>query len=634
MNKIYKYILSIAAVLAFVPMGFAQEYYESNGIAYKKAVSDTPDENGNYWINLEAFVTGEVKIINESIPADVVLVLDLSSSMDDESYGSYSTRTDALKAAVIEFMRTFADNDLYTTKDGVKTRRTDSDGNPTSLGNKLAIVKFNGSSNSDNTVDLLDGFLSPSADSTTIKTKVNAMTTSTGTRTDYGMQMAKNLLAGIASTQTNTTKAVVLFTDGCPSTSGSTNFNGTYAVSAISQAYTIKQTYGASVYSVGLIKGLSGQTLTNVNNMMEYISSDYPKAVASYSNSVLSLTSGTKESEDFFQDATKSDLSDIFKSIASSAGGSDAEIGSSSIVAVDVVSTSFSLPEGADASSILLYTAHCTGKSGDYLTFEDESNWKQAPGGRGTYTYTYTDDDGVEHTETINIDADVAVSVSGNKISTSGFNFGALWCGDHTGNGDYDGYKLIIKIPITINEDAVGGPAVFTNDAGSGIYITDEDGNTKSVATFNRPTLKVPVQLWIMKSGMEKGESAKFTVSRRLASDPDVDASYKFYTTVVLTGGNDVTITRSSDGEELTGALVKLIGLDPDYYYKIVEEDWSWSYSFDYETANTSEGIEVNPFVIANTKKDTDVNHAEAKVTNTFGTSYGKKTVNTTKEAE
>lgn len=44
----------------------------------------TKNDDGTYKLTLESFVTGEVKITQEKLPADIVLVLDVSGSMDDD----------------------------------------------------------------------------------------------------------------------------------------------------------------------------------------------------------------------------------------------------------------------------------------------------------------------------------------------------------------------------------------------------------------------------------------------------------------------------------------------------------------------------------------------------------------------
>ena len=87
MKRIYKYILS--SIVLFVPvLANAQDppiysdgYHIENGIATKKSVSETMDGDGYYTLTLETFATGATSITNKSIPSDVVLVLDLSTSM-------------------------------------------------------------------------------------------------------------------------------------------------------------------------------------------------------------------------------------------------------------------------------------------------------------------------------------------------------------------------------------------------------------------------------------------------------------------------------------------------------------------------------------------------------------------------
>ncbi|MBP5382715.1 MAG: VWA domain-containing protein [Bacteroidales bacterium] len=87
MKHIYKYILSL--VVLFVPvLADAQDppiynegYHIENGIATKKTVSETMDANGYYTLTLETFATGATSITQKAIPSDIVLALDLSTSM-------------------------------------------------------------------------------------------------------------------------------------------------------------------------------------------------------------------------------------------------------------------------------------------------------------------------------------------------------------------------------------------------------------------------------------------------------------------------------------------------------------------------------------------------------------------------
>ena len=87
MKHIYNYIFSL--VVLFVPvLADAQDppiynegYHIENGIATKKSVSETMHANGYYTLTLETFATGATTISQKSVPSDIILVLDLSSSM-------------------------------------------------------------------------------------------------------------------------------------------------------------------------------------------------------------------------------------------------------------------------------------------------------------------------------------------------------------------------------------------------------------------------------------------------------------------------------------------------------------------------------------------------------------------------
>ena len=83
MKKIYSYILIAIAFLVFAPSISVKAQTETeykNGLGYSKKIS-TPDDKGIYTITLEAFTTGKVEVEKKSIPADIVLVLDVSGSM-------------------------------------------------------------------------------------------------------------------------------------------------------------------------------------------------------------------------------------------------------------------------------------------------------------------------------------------------------------------------------------------------------------------------------------------------------------------------------------------------------------------------------------------------------------------------
>ena len=729
MEKLYKSILALASVLLFASSLGAQNlpeytYEEKNGVAYRKSVTEEPDPaTGEYTISLESFVTGDVKIVHESIPADIVLVLDVSGSMrwpkgtynwtskstfsyndiyydlsaedadthkdyfintsgstyeqvyaerqSDGYYylyiapgnnkyyltpkGNYSqkksnaarstnpnatlvtldysfwgdtdyyyyegrSRINALQIAVNAFIDEINKNDSLDNEGNVRAER---------LHNRISIVKFGTTKStvigedyaSDNTMNysrVVKDFTLVENNVTSLKTVINHMIARGGTYTDYGLDFANSQMAKAQQTRPNTAKTVILFTDGEPSEhDGETGFQR-----SITSARKIKQstTYDAVIYTIGVFTKSPKET-ENVYKFMQYTSSNYPDASSM-------KKPGTRDPEgDYYKDASGDiDLTEVFKTIAHESGGTEnPDVGSSSIVSLDIVSASFSLPQGANIDEVKdrieIYTAECRGDTTiagkKYLTFYDKV---KAPN-RGTVTYDLFDKaTSTWRTVTADIDnnIDPVPDVLHNSISTTGFNFADLYCGYDETHRKFRGYKLIIEFPITVNEDAIGGPHVFTNENGSGIYVTDEEGHRKNIAIFNRPTVKIPVNIWIKKKGLEEGESAQFTIWRRGSETEDVQANYSYYATVVLTGNGIKTEEEETADKKLP--MVKLLGLDPNYYYKIGETGWSWTYSNQAETSLTTEDLEVNPFIIKNEKEIPDIKNAEAIVTNTFTT--------------
>ena len=98
MKHTFRYILSSFAML-LPALAFAQtgeelpnppiydDYNVKGGVGTKKSVGN-PDANGLYTLTLETFATGKTEVIERNVPADIVLVLDVSGSMEDDMPGS------------------------------------------------------------------------------------------------------------------------------------------------------------------------------------------------------------------------------------------------------------------------------------------------------------------------------------------------------------------------------------------------------------------------------------------------------------------------------------------------------------------------------------------------------------------
>lgn len=333
----------------------------------------------------------------------------------------------------------------------------------------------------------------------------------------------------------------------------------------------------------------------------------------------------------------KEDLIKAFASISNDIVTPDVAVNSNSTV-VDVMSKSFTLPTNANPSSVQVWETKTTGY--------DKTN-KQ-------YTFSIDQDDWNNITEKLGDNLDIDETT--NKISVTGWEFGKNACCQKK-DGSAIGKQLIIEIPIEMGPSAVGGPGVGTNGSGSGITYKDDQGKTQTLL-FETPNIGLPINLHIRKEGLKKGESAKFKIQRMWdgkATIPDdvvIDANtWQDYTSVSVT-------RRSTDTESGDKApLVKIVGLHPGFTYRIIEEDWSWSYGLakvhgskyvidpetqvetisDIEMSNGSstnnwEGnsvlstsINMNPFIFVNAKKAvevedgvTSVRHAESIVRNEF----------------
>ncbi len=106
MKNIFKFITLGIALLAGTVAANAQTWNTEGGVSTAKTVS-APDENGLYTITLETYATGESSITETGIPVDIVLVLDVSGSMNQNmtsytyterasqaySYSSYGNNT-------------------------------------------------------------------------------------------------------------------------------------------------------------------------------------------------------------------------------------------------------------------------------------------------------------------------------------------------------------------------------------------------------------------------------------------------------------------------------------------------------------------------------------------------------------
>ena len=646
MKKI-QYILFAIAFFALVPSMNVRAQKETtykNGLGYSKNIS-TPDDEGIYTITLEAFTTGDVTVTKKSIPADIVLVLDVSGSMNYDMDGNQTNvqanrRITALKNAVNSFIDIINENDLKDPDGKDREQR---------LGNRIAIVTYSTDADIRSNLIPLGSSLTDNGGVTTLKGIVNGLTANGGTYAHKGMDLAYGILSPLGDTRQ--LRTTVFFTDGNPGLKGdwtSTDvmweddyplafIEGTYqgygyaryrfdtfstANATINSANNIKNLANDSkgiisnVYSVSIINNPGRQTQvylgkTSSNYLGATTMGDWTGTwnsdTAMWNNG--NGTRNTSSTNFSFASTSQEGLKEVFETIASESGGSDADLGGSTVAVMDIVSANFMLPNGADPNQISVYTAPCTGGTVGALTFGTPI---KAPGNTAKYHKIIKNPDGTIDWEDEELDVDNAISVSVKSdkktIEVTGFDYASNFCGFE--NGVARGFKVLIEIPVKMDPEAVGGPNSDSNEPGSGIYADlDGDGTLDPIIKYDPPKVDLPANIHILKQGLKKGESAKFRIERIPKANPESTA-WEPVTTVFL--------TKTSDTEE---PLVKVRGLDPNFIYQVVEEPWSWAYTPEAITPTRTDQLITNPFKFKNTPKtdiDKKIRHAESKATNNF----------------
>lgn len=434
-----------------------------NGVVLNKK-ADKLDDDSSYKITMEAYATGASTTTVSTEPVDIVLVLDVSGSMDDPiSKNNREKKIDALKKAVNNFINNVAEKSPNSSIAIVKFSgdKTDRVGNDYYyVENIISRYRYNYSQIVKNLtkVGATDG-----VNVQNLKQAINGLSPAGATAADYGMEHAQSIINGAANNGRK--KVVIMFTDGEPNHSN--GFSKTVANNAIAASKSIKET-GATVYTIGVFSGADGtpvtdlNSLSNVNKYMHLVSSNYENAASMGETGVATYPDGGKSY--FLSAGSADDLNIIFQQISQEVGGADVKLDSSSYIQ-DTVTPYFDMPEGTDANAVKFYTMNCTGVDGNgELTF-DKNTKTEAVG----VTYNF---DGSDR----------------RTLKVTNFDFSANWCGPR--DGIYDGKKLIIEFTVKVRDGFLGGNNVPTNVGETdGIY----DGEGKNFGHFVAPTVNVTI---------------------------------------------------------------------------------------------------------------------------------------------
>lgn len=442
-----------------------------DGIQMYTATVDSDQNTYTYYYNDES---GTQHVLGpytgaDSAPSDVTFYERISS--DNGPY-----RIDALKSAVATFIdqvnaKAKGPDGQYGTEDdinhriavvGFATGSYSSNYNYPPYGNTELFIgsdqyNYNGNGINAQYANAFQAMNTQQGYQNVVASK-NALNASGATCIDLGMQMASNIFNANPINSEERNRVVIVFSDGQPSQWA--DFSATIGQNAINISTTIKNTYGATVYTVGVFDGADATSAGTSAGDSE----------ADHGNWVMqgiSNNNGTPRSPSYYLSAADAGtLSSIFQQIAGSieSGGTTVKLDENSVIR-DVISPYFKLPDDAALDDISLSLVPCTG-----VNQSGELTWG-----------------GSEQA------VDVTPTIDGKNISVTGFDFSENWCGPRTVDEEtnYSGKKLVISFKVEAEPLFLGGNNVPTN-ASAGIYEKPDD--TEPLKNFPVPEVNVPIK--------------------------------------------------------------------------------------------------------------------------------------------
>lgn len=284
---------------------------------------------------------------------------------------------------------------------------------------------------------------------------INSLVPAGATAADYGLHLA---LENLDDTDTGRSKVIVLFTDGEPNHNA--GFDYQVAAEAVNQAKTAKEN-GTTIYTVGL--GVNAGSGTDMGTYMSAVSSNYPAASASATDTNWTVTLGVPDQKGgYFQTASDANsLEAVFKNIEQSIVSSNSEADETSVLS-DTLSDYFALPEEAAESDVEVYTA----------TYQGNGQWGQ------------------------NVqDSSITAAISDKTITVQGFDYAENCVIEQPVSGK----KLVISFPIVpdktctqwengTNSYATNASAALMDSDGQSLCELDESPNapvTAYAVTYN-----------------------------------------------------------------------------------------------------------------------------------------------------
>lgn len=345
--------------------------------------------------------------------------------------------------------------------------------NGETVAHRIAVVSFASETTNDT-----NGFkdMTKTDDVSAVKSAINGLQAKGGTLVDGGIKEANKIFDDTSIEQgTKRNRVVIVFTDGAPGLYGDWEAASVNtANSAINAANTSKNTYNATVFTIGIFAGAKNdlpipdyikydnyyylsdaQKTQNSNRFMHLVSTNYPSATRIEKN-----PGEQNQNTGYYLTASDSaSLNNVFQQISNQIQDVNTTDLDANAKVEDVVGTNFTFV-GAAASGVTIKTA----------PFVREAN--------AQYTF------GTEETAS----ATVTATVDNGKISVTGFSFKDNWCGyDKAGDTQTPhGKKLIIEFKVSENTTGCDTASIPTNNGNA--KILDKDG--KPAVEIGSPTVQ------------------------------------------------------------------------------------------------------------------------------------------------
>ncbi len=421
---------------------------QNNGIHVTKSLTNNQD--GTLQIELESWITGSSR--RESVPLDVVLVLDTSGSMRLD-YPGAANRMEALKQAAASFVDAIEEQN-QSAAEGRQSRIglvEYSNGAESGIRNHLTTVDVGGKN--------------------ALRETIGAMNYGGRTRTDAGLRYAEEIMNNEADS--GRSRAVILFTDGYPSNEEYDGFvmdtaNRTLATARSMkekgiELFTISIEPEASVNAGGALPtyvsngqpnytaayyGMDANTSdANMfalgNRFMHLVSSNNPHAQNMDVPNALDAsdpgqTSSPGRGSYYYKASTASELTEVFRQMAQDVGTADCGLGAGTQVR-DFIQSPFYRDTDRQ---VRIYTS-------DYLGGDVWGDRQDVTGSMQT-------------------------EASAEVVKVKGFDYAANYVSEQSHPGSTSGFrgrKLIVSFTIR-PQTIFGGNHLPTNGSSSGVYAS------------------------------------------------------------------------------------------------------------------------------------------------------------------